>query len=76
MLTCRELTELVTDYLEGDLSLMQGLRFQFHVGLCRHCHAYFRQMKLVIRTLGALPDEPIPPDVSVDLLLRFKNWKR
>ena len=76
MLTCRELTELVTDYLEGRLVFGQRLRFQLHIGMCRHCRAYLRQMKTTIRALGRLPQEPIPPELAEDLLQRFRNWKR
>jgi len=76
MLTCREVTELVTDYLEGRQTLVQRLRFQMHLGLCRHCRAYLRQIKQTIRTLGALPTEPIPPDVQQALLERFRDWTR
>jgi predicted anti-sigma-YlaC factor YlaD len=76
MLTCQELTEVVTDYLEGRLTFMQRLRFRLHIGMCRHCRAYLRQMKLMIRTLGKLPEEPIPPSVEEELLQRFRDWKR
>ena len=74
-LTCRELTELVTDYLEGRLSFSQRVRFQMHLGLCLDCRAYLRQMKQTIRTLGGLPAEPIPPHIQEELLRRFRNWK-
>lgn len=76
MLTCREVTELVTDYLEGRQSFVERLRFNLHLGMCRHCRAYLHQMKRTIRTLGRLPSEPIPPDVRDLLLERFRNWKR
>lgn len=73
MLTCKELTEIVTDYLEGRLSFMQRLQFHMHVGMCRHCRAYLRQMKMTVKTLGKLPDEPIPPGVRDELLERFRS---
>lgn len=76
MLTCQELTELVTDYLEDRVSFMDRLRFTLHVGMCRHCRAYLQQMKQTIRTLGRLPAEEIPPDVRDELLARFRDWKR
>ncbi len=76
MLTCKEITELVTDFLEGRLSLVQRLRFQFHLGMCRHCRAYLRQMRITVRALGLLPSEPAPPEVSEELLRRFRNWKK
>lgn len=75
MLTCRELTELVTDYLEGRLRVVERLRFQLHLGMCRHCRAHLRQMRLTVRTLGALPAEPISADVRDELLSRFRSWR-
>ncbi len=76
MLTCRDLTELVTDYVEGRLSFLDRLRFQMHVGMCRYCRAYVRQLKQTIRALGELPPESIPPDVQRALRERFRDWKR
>lgn len=76
MLTCRELTELITDYLEGRLPIMQRLRFRFHIAMCRPCLAYLRQMKIAIRTLGKLPEEGPPPAVREEFLRRFRDWKR
>ncbi|GIW42733.1 MAG: hypothetical protein KatS3mg077_0015 [Candidatus Binatia bacterium] len=75
MLTCRELTELVTDYLEGRMPLVQRLKFHMHLGMCRHCRAYLRQMRLTIRTLGALPPEPMPENIRQELLLRFRQMR-
>lgn len=75
MLTCRELVEIVTDYLEGRLSLRDWMRFQMHLGMCRHCRAYLRQMRHTLRVLGALPAEPLPPAVGEEMLRRFRDWK-
>ncbi len=74
-LTCKELTEAVTDYLEGELTVTQWVRFQMHLGMCLGCRRYLRQMRLTIRTLGTLPEEPIPPAVREELLQRFQSWK-
>ncbi len=74
-LTCKEFTEAVTDYLEGELTFTQWVRFQMHLGMCVGCRRYLRQMRLTIRTLGKLPEEPIPPAVREELLLRFRSWK-
>jgi len=76
MAYCRTLTELVTDYLEGRLSTGERLRFQLHLGLCRHCRAYLKQMKLTVRKLGQLPAEPMPAEVKAELLARFRGWAR
>jgi anti-sigma factor RsiW len=76
MITCRELTELVTDYLEGRLSIGQRLRFEMHIGLCSHCRAYLRQMKQTVGYLGSLREDEIPEEVSQRLLARFREWKK
>ena len=75
MLSCREITELVTEYVEGALSLTDRLRFQLHIGMCRHCRAYLRQMKLTAKALGYLPEPELPPEVEGELLRRFEGWK-
>ncbi len=75
MLSCKEITQLVTEYVEGALSLRDRLRFQLHIGMCRHCRAYLRQMKLTARTLGHLPAPELPPEIEAELLARFESWK-
>ncbi len=76
MLTCQQITELCTDYLEGRLSFRQRLSFQLHLGMCRHCRVYLAQMKTTIEMLGRLPDEPMPAAVQSELLSRFREWNR
>lgn len=73
MLTCQQLTEIVTDYLEGEMPFWQRVQFQLHIGMCRHCRAYLRQMKATIETVGRLPDEPMPEDVKDELRSRLRN---
>jgi anti-sigma factor RsiW len=75
MLTCKEITGIVTDYVEGALSLRDRLRFQLHIGMCRHCRAYLRQMRLTAKALGHLPEPELPPEIEAELLRRFENWK-
>lgn len=74
MLSCKQITELVTDYLEGRMTLADRMRFQMHLGMCTHCRAYLRQMKTVIATLGHLPDEPMPDEVRDEMRKRFADW--
>jgi hypothetical protein len=46
-----------------------------HLGMCRHCRAYLKQMKATMVTLGKLPSDPIPPDVQAELLRRFRDMR-
>jgi predicted anti-sigma-YlaC factor YlaD len=75
MLTCRQMTELVTDYLESRMIWWDRVRFQMHVGMCRHCREYLRQMKETIRAAGRVTIEPPPSVVEEELLRRFRDWK-
>lgn len=76
MLTCRELVEIITDYIEGRLTLWQRLRIQFHLGMCGHCRTYLRQMRATRNALGSLPPVAVPAEVRDELLERFRQMKR
>jgi len=58
-LTCKELVELVTDYLEGALSAETRKRFDDHLEGCPFCRIYLEQMRQTIGALGQLSDEAI-----------------
>ena len=75
MISCREMTELITSYLEGRLSFGQWLSFQMHLGMCRHCRAYLQQMRMTVRLTGQIGAEPMPADVEAELLRRFRDWQ-
>jgi predicted anti-sigma-YlaC factor YlaD len=75
MLTCRELTELVTDHLEGRLPLAQGMSVSLHLSSCRHCRAYLEQMKSLLKLLRKLPADPARPK-DARLLRSFQRRRR
>jgi anti-sigma factor RsiW len=75
-LSCQELVELVTAYLENALEPAERARFEAHLRGCDGCRNYLGQMRLTIATLGTLPSETIPPTVRSRLLDAFKDWKR
>lgn len=72
---CQELVELVTDYLEGNLSSRDRRRFEAHIGDCPHCTAYVEQFRETIRLTGRLREEDIQPDAREALLAEFRNWR-
>ncbi len=75
-LTCKELVELVTDYLEGKLPPADRARFKEHLALCPNCPTYLEQMRLTIRALGMLPEESIALEARQQFLRVFRDWKR
>jgi anti-sigma factor RsiW len=52
-MTCQELVELVTDYLEGALPPDDAERFEAHVASCEGCETYVEQMKSTIALMRA-----------------------
>ncbi|MGE5140871.1 MAG: anti-sigma factor family protein [Rudaea sp.] len=75
-LTCQELVELVTDYLEGALSHEERARFERHLGVCDGCSRYVEEMRLTIATVGRLTEESLAPDAKRELLDVFRNWNK
>jgi anti-sigma factor RsiW len=74
-LSCRELVELVTDYLEGALSEEERLRFDEHIGTCNGCRVYLEQMRQTIVVAGHLSEEWLAPDAERELLQVFRGWR-
>ncbi|MBI4278178.1 MAG: zf-HC2 domain-containing protein [Armatimonadetes bacterium] len=75
-LTCQELVELVTEYLEGMLSPEERARFDAHLAICSGCRTYLEQFRQMIRTLGRLTEASVPPQARDELLMVFRHWKR
>ena len=74
-ISCRELVELVTAYLEGALSLEDRLRFESHIEACDGCTAYLRQIRQTIAVSGHLKEQDIPSEAKAELLQVFRDWK-
>jgi hypothetical protein len=55
-MSCRELTERITDWLEQRLPIAESTRVRLHLWWCRNCRAYLQQMRATIRLLARLGD--------------------
>jgi len=75
-LSCQELTELVTDYLEGALPPAEHARFEEHLAECGNCEIYLDQIRATIELTGSLAPEAITPEAEEALLHAFGDWKR
>ncbi|HJR18457.1 MAG TPA: zf-HC2 domain-containing protein [Actinomycetota bacterium] len=73
-LSCKELVELVTDYLEGALSRRDRKRFERHIAACHGCTAYLEQMRVTIRLTGELVEEDLSEPARGELLAAFRSW--
>ena len=75
-LSCKELVELVTEYLEDTLPPAEHARFDAHLGTCDACHPYLAQMRQTIDALGSLEEETAPEEAKRILLEAFRGWKK
>jgi anti-sigma factor RsiW len=75
-LTCRELVELVTEYLEGALPAAERMRFEAHLAECEGCTTYLEHMQQTIRLLGCLSEDHVSPEAQEKLLGAFRYWKK
>jgi len=73
-MSCRELVEVITDYLEGTLPADDRARFEAHLEECPYCVNYLEQMREMIDTLGELSEESLSPRAREQLLNAFRGW--
>jgi anti-sigma factor RsiW len=73
-LTCREMVELVSDYLEGALADHDRALFEQHLVLCDGCTAYLDQMRRTVALVGRLRDNVLDAPTRDRLLETFRAW--
>ncbi len=74
-MSCKELVEIITEYLEGTLPEGERARFEHHLGLCPGCQTYLEKMRQTVRATGRLREDSLPADVRAELLKAFRGWK-
>jgi anti-sigma factor RsiW len=72
-LTCRDLVELVTAYLDGALAPADRARVEAHLDGCPDCRAYVAQFARTVIALGAPPAEDVDEAVLTTLVERFRD---
>jgi anti-sigma factor RsiW len=72
---CREVVELLTGYLEGELDDARAGEVEQHLRGCPGCLAYVEQMRTTIAITGALGEGDVPDAVMDELLAAFRTFK-
>jgi anti-sigma factor RsiW len=75
-LLCRELVELVTDYLSDVLTVQERTRFEQHLRECPPCTDYLAQMKTTIELAGDLGTPGPGQPLEQSLLEAFRGWQQ
>lgn len=74
-LSCQELVELVTDWLEGALDERHRRAFEEHLAACSGCTEYVEQLRATIELTGTLTPADLSPEAEETLLQAFRGWK-
>jgi predicted anti-sigma-YlaC factor YlaD len=75
-ISCRELVEIVTDYLDGALSPHDVQRLEEHIRVCDPCADYIQQVRSTARMAAeaAAAELDLRPDRDA-LLSAFRGYK-
>ncbi len=73
-LACRELVEIITNYLEGALSDADRTRFEAHLARCQGCRRYVEQMRATIAAAGRITPNDLGPESRERLRNLFRGW--
>ncbi len=73
-MTCQQVVELVTNYLEGALSPAQRRRFEAHLASCPDCPEYLAQLRAVIALAGSLTPDDLTPPMRTALTGLYRRW--
>ena len=74
-LSCQELVELVTDYLDGAMAPGERARFDAHLAECEGCTRYVEQIRVTIAVTGRTRGLEARPEVRA-LLAAFRDRHR
>jgi hypothetical protein len=75
-LSCREIVQIVNDYVEGALSAEEREAVELHLNLCDGCTGYLEQLQVSIALTGELPAGALPPELEEELVLAFRSFER
>lgn len=74
-LVCREVVELLTDYLDGTLSPRDRTRLEGHLALCPPCSTYLAQIRSTISLAGHVAPDDLSAEALDDLIEVYRRWQ-
>ncbi len=75
-LSCREIVELVTEYVEGTMDVELRVAFEAHLAGCDGCAHYLEQIEATIRLAGTIEAEALSPEFQAGLIEAFRALER
>jgi anti-sigma factor (TIGR02949 family) len=74
-ISCQEVVELVTAYLDEALPTEEMTLFEQHLNFCDGCVWYVDQMRITVATVGRVREEDVPVETRERLLAAFRGWR-
>jgi predicted anti-sigma-YlaC factor YlaD len=74
-ISCEELVELATEYLEGTLAPEAVELLERHLDECEGCESHIDQVRATIAVINASGSEPVPAETRDALLAAFRERK-
>jgi anti-sigma factor RsiW len=74
-MACRELVELVTEYLELSLDAAERARFEAHLEECPPCRVHLEQVRATIAAAGRPRPDGLPAALRERLRAEFVHWR-
>jgi anti-sigma factor RsiW len=74
-LVCQQAVELVTDYLEDELTAGARRRLERHLAVCPHCTEYLAQMRATIALAGRITPDDLTPQMRTEFTDLFRRWQ-
>lgn len=68
-MTCREMTEVLADYLDGTMPAEDRMALDGHLDACPSCRAFLKTYEATIRLTGTIPCEEMPEDLKIRLAI-------
>ena len=73
-ITCREVVELLSDYLDGELPEPERVRVDEHLAGCDGCTMVLDELRETVRLTGMLTVEHLSEPQRTILLDAFRGW--
>lgn len=74
-IACKDVVEMVTDYLEGTLRAADRGRLEAHLARCPACTEYLAQIRETIRLAGRVTTEDLTPRMLSELTDLYRRWR-
>ncbi len=75
MISCRDVSQILQDYIEDELPDSERRSIDMHLALCKECRVFLSTYKETVHLVGRIPDTPMPKEFSDHLVVLLrKRW--